>query len=280
VNTVRGAYGLRITGLEDADDHLPEVPASWPELHLEQASPVADREPEAPGTIRIERDRAELWLAEAGRILVRREPLTVSFATATPLSADAVLHPFLGLPAAIINRWLGRISLHGGAFAYRDHAWALLGNREAGKSATLGSLLKAGHHILSDDILVLAGTELFAGPRSIDLREDAGASVGGEALGVIGNRARWRLRPGAGPAAMPLGGLISLEWARDQAIEPIDTEARLRRLIGSSALRPDAASAPGLLELAALPAWRFARRRRLADIGGSIELLLATLDAA
>jgi hypothetical protein len=280
VGIVRGAYGLRITGLGSADRHLPEVPASWPELHLDQTSLVGDREPEPPGTIRIEPDRAELWLAEAGRILVQREPLTVSFATVTPLSADAVLHPFLGLPAAIANRWLGRISLHGGAFAYRDRAWALLGNREAGKSATLGTLLKAGHHILSDDILVLAGTQLFAGPRSIDLRADAGASVGGEALGVVGNRARWRLRPAAGPPAMPLGGLISLEWAQDQMIEPMDTEARLRQLIGSSALRPEASSAARLLELAALPAWRFARRHSLADIGRSIELLLATLDTA
>ena len=279
-NAAWGAYGLRITGLEDAERHLAQVPATWPEFRLDFEQPAADRKPQAPGTIHIDDSHAELWLAEAGCIELRRDPLSVSFATAAPLSADAILHPFLGLPAAIANRWLGRIALHGGAFAHAGHAWALLGEREAGKSGTLAHLLQRGHHVLSDDVLIVDRTTLFAGPRSIDLREDAAAEVGGEPLGVVGNRSRWRLRPAPGPAALPLGGLIELSWGDGPSIEPLNTESRLRLIISSCALTPDPGVAAALLEVAALPGWRLTRRRRLSELAGAIDLLLPELTAA
>jgi hypothetical protein len=178
-----------------------------------------------------------------------------------PLSADAILHPFLALPAVIANRWLGRLALHGGAFVLRDRAFALLGAREAGKSSMLAQLLALGCHVLSDDVLVTEDDLVFAGPRAIDVREDALAWTAAEALGVVGNRARWRLRPPAGPAAVPLGGVVVLEWGERDQIVPLDAAARLRALVESCALSPQDDLAPVLLPLVALPAWRYVRRR-------------------
>jgi hypothetical protein len=276
--TAWGVYGLRISGLPDPERHLAAVPPSWPELALEfSQAPIED--PRPAGTIELTEARAELWLAEAGRIALTRDPLAVRFTTPHRLTPDAVLHPFLGLPACIANRWFGRAALHGGAFRHGGVAWGLLGNREAGKSATLGQLLAEGVEVLSDDVLILDGERMYSGPRSVDLREDAAAVVGGEALGVVGNRERWRLRPAAGPACLPLGGFIRLEWGEETRIEPLPVQERLRTLVGSSALRPSAADAELVLDLVSRPAWRFVRPRRLDALGDQVSQLLAALPA-
>jgi hypothetical protein len=187
------------------------------------------------------------------------------------------VHPFLGLPAAIAARWLNRAAFHGGGFAFRGRAWGLLGDREAGKSTLLGQLLSAGVGVLCDDILVCERDRAYAGPRSIDVRADASAVVGGEQLGVVGNRPRWRLRPPAGPAVLPLGGLVKLEWGEPARMEPLDVPERLDLLVASSALRPTDQEAALLLDLMTVPAWRFVRPRALEQLEQVTRVLLAAL---
>lgn len=272
-----GAYGFRITGLDQSAASLAAVPHAWPQLQVEFRHGVADQ-PKPPGTVRTAEDHAEVWLGAGDRIELRRDPLTVRFVTREPVPGDAVPHPFLALPAAIANRWLGRYSLHAGAFVHRDRAWALLGAREAGKSATLGYLMQQGHRILTDDVLIIDGTTVFAGPRSVDLRAEA-AELGGEPLGFVGNRPRWRLRPQEGEPAVSLAGLVHLEWGDAARLEPLDSEARLRGLIGGSVFAPGPEAAAELLELAALPAWRFVRPPGLGRLGALSAQLLAGLDA-
>jgi hypothetical protein len=274
-----GAYGFRLAGLQDAEHHLHEVPPDWRQLTLSFERPACGEATRAPGTIDITDDRAELWLAEAGRIIVTRDPLSVRFQTATPLTTDAVLHPFLGLPAAIAARWLGRLSLHGGAFVHEGRAWGLLGEREAGKSATLAALLGAGVTVLSDDILIVEGIDVFAGPRSIDLRTEAAALIDAEPLGVVGNRERWRLRPRAAPARLPFGGFIELAWGRETRIEPMQARDRLERIVHSTALRPGPEQATAVLNLAALPAVRLTRRPDLSGLARQVDRLIAALPA-
>jgi hypothetical protein len=271
-----GAYGLRITGLEGYEDDLRAVPGDWPELrvHLQRGC----RETTRPaGTIDVWTDHAQVWLTDGDLIEIEREPLTVRLITRQTVPRPAVVHPFLGLPATIANRWLNRHALHAAAFLYRDRAWALLGDREAGKSSTLGCLARTGLPALTDDVLVVDAVTAFSGPRSVDLREDA-AHLGGQALGFVGNRQRWRLRPGDAPAAVPLGGVIRLDWGDEVQIEPLAAEERLQTLINGSALPPGEGEALGLLELAALPAWRFVRPRNPARLEELTEKLLSVLD--
>jgi hypothetical protein len=277
LSTHVGAYGLRLSGLPELDRHLSEVPQAWAELRLCLGRPDPAEEPKPPGTIRIAESSAELWLAEAGRIQMHREPLSASFATRVRLSTDAILHPFLALPAVIANRWLGRIALHGGAFVHQHRAFALLGAREAGKSATLAGLLEHGCQILSDDVVVIEEDVVFAGPRAIDVREDVAAGTAAESLGVVGNRPRWRLRPPPGPASVPLGGMVTLAWGEQEEIVALDAGERLRALVSSCALAPDGSAAPALLPLIALPAWRYQRPRGLASIDRAAERLLSVL---
>jgi len=256
--TAPGVYGMRITGIPEQTPGLMPVPSSWPKMHIELQNGTAARA-EPPGTVRFSADEGEVWLPGGDRIELRRSPLTVRFATHEPLREEALLHPLLGLPAAIANHWLGRQPLHGGAFVHEARAWALLGVRGAGKSATLGCLLRNGHAIVTDDVLIVDGTSVVAGPRFVDLRPDAARLFGGEPVGLLGSRRRWRLRPDAVPASMHLAGFAVLEWGKSTILEPLDPATRLRTLIANSVFRPNRAAAGALLELAALPAWRFVR---------------------
>lgn len=273
-----GAYGLRITGLEGHEDDLRAVPNDWPELLVRFRRGGRDTARPA-GTIDVWADHAQIWLNQGDLIEIEREPLTVRFITRRAVPRPAIVHPFLGLPATIANRWLNRHALHAAAFLHRGRAWALLGDRETGKSSTLGCLARAGHPALTDDVLVVDACTAFSGPRSIDLREEA-AHLGGQALGFVGNRERWRLRAGEAPPAAPLGGIIRLEWGDSVQIEPLGAEERLQSLITGSALPPSEREALGLLELAALPAWRFARPRDLAQLEEVTGRLLGVLGDA
>jgi hypothetical protein len=272
-----GAYGFRIAGLERADRYLPAVPTDWPRLDLELVRGVAE-EPQRAGTVRVWEDRAELWLPSGDRIELFREPLTMRVVTRTPVATEALVHPYLGLPAAIASQWLGRLTFHGGAFVHAGRAWALLGGRETGKSATLGALMRSGQQILSDDVLIVDGTRLFAGPRTIDLRSEASRTLGGEKLGLIGTRTRWRLRPASAAHEMPIGGFVLLEWGERTTVAPLDARARLQALTENHVLRPRASSPPVFLELLALPAFRFVRPPEIGKLDTQLAQLLAAIN--
>jgi hypothetical protein len=269
-----GAYGLRIAGL-DTPRLQPADPA-WPLLTIIRETPESGAL-EPPGTVIVTDDTATVWIADGGRIDIERATFTVTIRTAAPITDDAVLHPYLALPAAFAGHWLGRRALHGGAFVHGDGAWALLADKGGGKSSTLGALLRRGAEVVSDDILVLDQLSLFAGPRSVDLRDEAASVLGGEPLGVVGARSRWRLEPEVAALVTPLRGFVHLRWGDAVRLESLAPEDRLRELIWHFVLRPGREDALTLLELAALPAWRFERPQQLAQLDGCVDQLLTAL---
>jgi hypothetical protein len=261
-----GAYGFRFVGLDPASEGLLPAPADWPRLTIARESRDVTAEGPAPGAIEIDDAAATLGLLHGDRIDIDRASLTVRVATADPLSDEALIHPYLGIPAAIASRWLGRQVLHGGGFAHDGRAWGVLADRAGGKSSTLASLLAHGFEIVTDDLLIAGGTTVFSGPRNIDLRREPAALLGGEPLGFLGARDRWRLRPGAVPPTLPLGGFVHLEWGDELRLEPLEASERLTGLVRQSFSRPGPRDALDLLSLAALPAWRLTRPRRLGEL--------------
>jgi hypothetical protein len=191
---------------------------------------------------------------------------------------EVMVHPLLGLPAAIHGVWRGWLALHGGAFLAGGGAWGLLGDRGAGKSTSLAQLLALGHVVLSDDLLLVEGRTVYSGPRSIDLRAEAAAYLGGERMGIIGSRERWRLHPNPAPPAAPLCGFVKLEWGDTVTLVPLDTAERLALLYEGSAIYPTERSAAALLELVVLPAWRLVRPRGLRENEAAMSQLLARLE--
>jgi hypothetical protein len=272
-----GAYGFSIAGLDAPGGLLGPADPRWPRLEIVRAVGEPDGAAEEPGTVRVTERTAAIWIGDGGRVDVDRDAMTVTFRTRERLEDRLIVHPYLGLPASIASNWLGRQVLHGGGFATGDGAWALLGDKEAGKSSTLGWLARRGLEILSDDILVVEDGVLFAGPRCVDLRPEAAAILGGEDVGMLGNRVRWRVLPGEARSAVPLAGVVHLEWGEHVEVESLDAAERLAGLIRNSVIRPAHRDAAALLELASLPTFRLTRPRDLAALDTSGESLLAAL---
>ena len=140
-----------------------------------------------------------------------------------------------------MSRWLGREGFHGGGIVVDGGVWAVLGDKTAGKSTTLAWLARAGVGVVSDDVLIVDGETVLAGPRSIDLREEAAERLGtGELIGRVGARDRWRVTLAPIAAELPLRGWITLEWGEAVAVEPIRGAERLRALLPAPRRPPGA----------------------------------------
>lgn len=227
-----------------------DAPAHWPRLEL--AVNVTSEPP--PGVDVVGVDLAVIRLRSGGSVAIDRVEGRATFSLSAHPRAGALVHPHLGAAAAIAARWLGRETFHAGGFVVRGGVWGLLGDRGAGKSSTLAALALAGVPVVCDDILVLDGETVMAGPRSIDLRPDAAHRFGvGEALGVIGTRERWRV--GLDPIAseLPLRGWVALGWDHEQTVTELRGSRRLLELMPHRALLLEPTEPGVLIGLSALP---------------------------
>jgi len=234
---------------------LPAREADWPVVRIEQRRIEVGRRP-----TRVDDERAEFPLVGGGRAIVDRRRGVATFHTPHPLDDDELAHPYLAVVAWAYARWLGRPALHAGAFLAEGGAWALVGRQEGGKSTLLAGLALAGHPVVADDILILDHGEVLAGPRCIDLRDDAQAELGVAELDPVRSGSRGRLVLPSVPAHAALRGVIFLAWS--DAIEAIrlSPAERLRRLAERPGLSEPSPVVP--LELARLPAWELRRPRR------------------
>jgi hypothetical protein len=265
-----GAYGLRLSGVDEAEALLVPAQPDWPEFELVRRTGDSERTEEY-----LDDERAELRLRTGGEILIDRRAGTVTFVTPRELDLHEAIHPYLAPAAAAIARWLGRESFHAGAFVADGATWAVIGQRGSGKSSTLGRLALQGVPVVCDDMLVLEDLRPFAGPRSVDLRADGAEALGaGEALGVVGARERWRLELERLDEIPPLSGWIHLEWGEPVGLQPLSGAEKLRRLTPERGLRVPLRDPAALLALAGLPAWTFRRPQSWDSLSGAVENLL------
>lgn len=267
-----GAYGLRLEGLSRVADLLVPASADWPvvSVRLRRGATTGVRE-------EIGENQATIVFRDVIGT-VRRVPPTIVFTFAEQPAIEGVLHPYLSPAASLLAHWAGRECLHAGAFAHDDGAWGVVAERDGGKSTTLARLALEGVPIVADDLLVIEGGSVFAGPRAIDLRADPARRLGvGEALGVLGTRARWRLRISPVAASLPLRGWVFLEWGPSLSATPVAAGPRLERLARQRMIRLRPIEPLALLRLAALPAVVVRRPRSWESLEGTTRLLLDSL---
>jgi hypothetical protein len=263
---------MRLAGLAGGGASLVDAPPEWPRLRV--VAELAD-----PGTVRerVTETHAVLPLKTGGRLALDRERRIARYTVPRALTDDELVHPFLAPAAAVFAHWEGRLSFHAGAFVAGGGVWAVVGGREAGKSSTLAWMALHGHDVFADDVLVLDGVLALAGPRAIDLREDAAARLGaGTALGILGARPRWRIGLPQAPAQLPFHGWMFLRWADRPETRRLRASECLQLLTETLTVRLDAPDPRALLDLAALPAFSVRRARdwdRLeADVDRIVEL--------
>ncbi|MGH9029040.1 MAG: hypothetical protein ACRDV4_05440, partial [Acidimicrobiales bacterium] len=178
--------------------------------------------------------------------------------------------PMLSLACWMRARVLGDEVLHAGAFVGEGGAWLVVGDREAGKSTLLAQLHLLGVPIVTDDLSVLRGGRVFAGPRCIDLRPDMATRLGTGSLVRSGTRFREQLPPIE--AEHRVAGFIELGSSESDGLERVRGSARLARLLAVTEERSRRPPAD-LLDLACLPYCRLNRRLDPAAPGDATELL-------
>lgn len=273
----RGAYGLKLPDVPAAAELLVPAPEPWTSWRLDQRPPDAA---DAPLADMLGPDAARVALSGGGWVeLDRRARSSTLVLPARPADTELV-HPYLAATAAVCARWRGWNCVHSGAIVVDGGAWGVLGDKEAGKSSTVAWFaLESAAGVLCDDVLVIdADGRALAGPRCVDLREDAAGHFGvGEALGVVGARERWRMRLEPTPAAVPLRGWVELAWGDELALEPFGPTELLPAIVRNFSVRLMPPDADALMDLAALPAWRLTRPRDLERLSDAGRLLLGAL---
>jgi hypothetical protein len=275
-NFPHGAYGLQLTGLEDADSLLAAASPDWPhvEVSVVASELQTDRE-------QLDDDRGRLRLKTGGWIELRRDPGRAHYVVPAPLTTDALVHPYLAPAAAVFAHWHGREGLHAGALALGAIAWGVVGDRLGGKSSLLAALALRGSDVVCDDVLVVdRDLTAYAGPRTIDLREDAATALAaGEAIGTGGTRARWRLRLEALDRPLTLGGWVFTAWADELELRRLTAPETLASLYRNRSIRLPPKDPAWFLQLSALPAWELRRPRSWASLPATVEVLLGALAA-
>jgi hypothetical protein len=266
-----GAYGLRLEGIGGARSLLSPADPGWPAFHIHSR---VDTRPWRDFEV-VTDSEAQLMLKTGGEIRMVRDPGNVIFSTERPLSEEALVHPYLAPVAAVAGYWFDRESFHAGSFVVDGAAWALLGEREAGKSTLLASLALRGVTVLSDDMLILDDDVPFTAPRSIDLRAAAARRLGvGQPLGVVGARERWRLRLGPDTGPTTLRGWIFLAWGDGVEISEVKPHERIARLGAQRGVRLPPRDPARLIDLAGLPAWELRRPRAWDSLDRAADVLL------
>ena len=266
-----GACGVKLEGFSEPELLVP-VPrgSSWETVRLRKQVVTADLGPnrmdERSGVIR--------FVGGAG-VLLDRPAMAATLVTPAADHNGALDHAFLSAVGAGFARWRGDDSFHAGAFVAVGRAWALVGERYAGKSSLLAVLDARGHAVVTDDLLVVSHGSALAGPRCVDLRPTVGEVLGlRERTHPARDEERLRLRLGPVELEVPLRGWVFLSWGDEVAVRRLGAAERLRRLVDARMLTQPGSDPRQLLDLSGLPAWELLRPFDLGSMDETVDRLL------
>jgi hypothetical protein len=270
-----GAYWLCVRGVDDAGALLGPAEPDWPVYEL--ITQVGDPDARVQW---VRDDDARVRLAAGGQVDIDRLRGVATFTMPVSPTAAELVHPYLASVAAVAARWRGHESFHAGAVEAGGGAWVVLGGKGAGKSSLLAMLAAAGHPVLSDDVAIVdSHVAVAAGPRLIDLRDDAAAALGvGTPMGKVGLRERWRIGLDPVPSRLPLRGFVEVAWGEEAQIEPVPVATRVARLVDQRVIHRLPPRDPAfLLELAQLPMLQFRRPRDWDAMAAASERLVEAI---
>lgn len=261
-----GAYGLRVAGIPGAARWMQPQPSDAPLLNV-----LVEQAPEDRSPSRVDEHEADLGMLNGGRLRATRGEGTVRFSLpAVPPDAD-LLHPYLAPAAALTWQWDGHEALHAGAIAVGSGAILVIGEKESGKSTTLAWLAQTpGVTVVCDDLAVLRGDSVLAGPRSIDLRPGPSELTGVPVRD--GERLRVDLPPA--PLAVPVAGSVVLRWGPALAMEPVPAAERIRMLGDERSYYRLQGDPAAILHLAGKPMFTLVRPREASILPAATQALL------
>ena len=113
-------------------------------------------------TVEFSSEEQYLGFAKIGKYLVKNGN-TVDVELDVEFAPDLVGFALLGPVMAVIVHLRGNLVLHGSAVTVGSSSVIFLGDKGAGKSTIAGSMISAGHRLLTDDV-VAVNVDAAAGP--------------------------------------------------------------------------------------------------------------------
>ena len=243
-----GPFHYRAFGLAVASDlALPElVPA--PPGPADVAIRLVDTgrafpPPDTPGTFRYGDSECALLYPQIGAFHVTA-PGRITVEPRPGVDPALIAFPLLGPVLALLLQMRGAFLLHGSALVGPGgaRAFGFLGDKGAGKSTTAAAFLRAGHALLTDDIIAIEGLEAGAGRISpafpqVKLTAAASAALADADLGVradvplVRDKQRYLVGSGfAGEHHAP-GDFFLLTRGEHLALRPLDAKERMKAFL-------------------------------------------------
>lgn len=240
------AHRYRAFGLAIASDvPLPElVPA--PDGPVDLAIRLVDTgrafpDPDTPGEFRFGDDDCFLFYPQIGAFRVV-PPGLIEIEPRPGIAPALVCFPLLGPVIALLLQARGHFLLHGSALDVNGRACGFLGDKGAGKSTTAGAFLRAGHSLLTDDIIAIEGLERGEGRikpafPQLKLTREASAEVGSanitERPGVplVREKQRYLLGTGFAEAELAPDTFFLLRRGGELAVQHLDAKLRMKAFL-------------------------------------------------
>ncbi|AZO04844.1 MULTISPECIES: serine kinase [unclassified Mesorhizobium] len=150
--------------------------------------------------------------------------------------------PLLGPVMALALHQRGLLVLHASAIEVDGKSVIFMGDKGAGKSTTAGAMIRAGHRLLTDDVVALDLSDpdwpmILPGFPQLKLAADAAGAIRLEQAEVRPqvhpqiDKAQHRLRDGFAAEAVPVSRIYVLERGVRAAISPLSGAAALPAII-------------------------------------------------
>ncbi|TGQ65558.1 MAG: serine kinase [Mesorhizobium sp.] len=235
------AYGLTIA----SDVILPELePAEPAAVDVVIAIGTIDMPKPSPetGTVfRFAPDRQYMAWHAVGAFLIS-DACRIDVEPAPGTDDALIAFPLLGPVMALLLHQRGLLVLHASAVAISGKGAIFMGDKGAGKSTTASALIRAGHELLTDDVVALDLTDpdaplIVPGFPQIKLAADAAAAISLERAEVRPqvhaaiDKALHRLHGVFSGDTVPAGRIYMLERGGKADIAPLPRIAALPAII-------------------------------------------------
>jgi hypothetical protein len=224
---------------------LPDTPRATPDVvirlvHTGRAFPP----PDTPGTFRFGTTECFLLYPQIGAFRIAA-PWLIEVEPRPGVDPALVCFPLLGPVIALLLQARGAFLLHGSALAAGEgqRAFAFLGDKGAGKSTTAAAFLRAGYHLLTDDIIAIEGLE-NGGAGSISpafpqvkLTRAASDALAGADLGerpgvpLVRDKQRFLVGSGFAAASHAPGHFFLLARGPALALRPLNAKERMKAFL-------------------------------------------------
>ena len=235
------AYGLTIA----SDVTLPELEPTAPAAAdvLINVGPIDLPKPssELGSDFRFEADRQYLAWQAVGAFLIS-DASRIDVEPAPGVDDALIAFPLLGPVMALLLHQRGLLILHASAIAVGGKSVIFMGDKGAGKSTTAGAMIRAGHELLTDDVVALDMTRsdeamIVPGFPQLKLAADAASAITLDDVEVRPqvhpaiDKAQHRLLGSFSHDRVPATRIYILERGERAAISPLPAIAALPAII-------------------------------------------------